>query len=181
MWDNEASPRTYIRRREAAHERRLFADPPLARRLGLLEETSLGEHHSGPYLLHDSELGATRAAYADDQREEFDEMIDVFSVEVAPGWGEIAMPSQGARAAIGEVRAMIRTHERDWEFSELMRNLFTTLDGSIVAISIPAEDGRVIWMPLLTLVSGMLTLGERRSVRMRRCLGERTAPSDPGT
>lgn len=169
MWDASqlSSAGTRINRRSAAHSRTLYADPALARRLGELGEPTVPEEHSGPYVLHDSELGAARAVYIADEREEFDEAIEVYVVEVCENWGEIEVPMH-AHAVIAEACAMIRTHGRDWEFSTVMARLFMALEGSIVAISVPVGDGRLIWMPMLTLVRGMITVREPVSVQMRR-------------
>lgn len=159
---------TTINRREQDHERVLYADPQFASQLRWLGEATVPKPHSGPWVLHNSPYAAARAVYATDDREAFDdEVVVVFPVEVAAGWGEIEIPVRADNAR-AEALKMMRAHGRNWPFTPLMVDLLLTLGGSIVAISVPVGDGRLIWVPMLTLLEGMVTVGSPQFVRMQR-------------
>jgi hypothetical protein len=167
---------TTIRQREQGDERRLFGAVALASRLEALDEPSAAENYSGPYLLHDSPYGLQRASYeaAEDDRADVEEDLTLAVVEVAAEWREINVPHH-ADALVREAVEIINAQDRDFGFSETMQTLFATLEPPIVAISIPTGDGRTIWLPMLTLVSGMIDVVEYISVPIRRP----ATPQDP--
>lgn len=158
---------TAIHRREHDQQRVLYADARLAAQLRQLGAPTVPSGHSGPWVLHESLHAAARAVYAADDREAFDETVEVYPVEVVPAWGEIEIPRRADQAR-EEALSMMRPHGRDWEISALMADLLMTLEGSIVAISVPVGDARLIWLPMLTLLEGMVTVGSPQRVRMRR-------------
>ena len=160
---------TTIRQRQEGDERRLFASVALAARLEALDEPSVAENYTGPYLLHDSPYGLQRASYeaAEDDRADVDEELTIAVVEVVADWREITVPHH-ADALVREAVEIIHAEDSDRAFSEIMQTLFATLESPIVAISIPTGDGRVVWLPMLTLVSGMIEIVEYITVPIRR-------------
>jgi hypothetical protein len=138
-------------RPEERRRRPYFTDPGLARRLAALNAgCAVGHAHwRHDNILYDSETGKITGYYAEDQRAQVHEHAMVVRVHVA-SWVELVITSVEAADQIGAVLWLINRPTHEWH-----------------AISVPIGHGRLLWIPTLDVVRGLIAIGDASRVRMQ--------------
>jgi len=153
---------------EQRTRRTYFADPGLARRIdelnaGTVDDTRAARHDN---ILYDSETAKSTNSYAEDHREQVHELMTVVQVHV-DAWTELVI-RPGASEGIRAILWLINKPERDWKHaSGIARDLLTYVAlAEIHAISVPIRHGRLLWIPSLNAVGGLITVGDSKQVRI---------------
>ena len=150
--------------------RTYFTDPGLARRL---DELNAGHDDDSPTarhdnILYDSETAKSTSYYAEDQRRQVHEHTTVVQVHIAR-WTELVIRPVAAAEATSAILWLINTPQREWNTaSRIARDLLAFADLTHThAISVPIQHGRLLWIPSLNAVRGLITIGPSKHVRMQ--------------
>ena len=150
-------------------KRTYFTDPGLARRL---DELNAG-HVDGvraarrDNILYDSETAKSTNYYAEDQRERVHEHATVVRVHIE-SWTEFVIRQAGAADEIWAILWLINMPEWQWSnASSVARDLLAFAVGEAHAISVPVRHGRLLWIPSLSAVRGLITVGQANHVRIK--------------
>lgn len=154
---------------EERTKRTYFTDPGLAQRLtalnaGCADERSRPRHDN---ILYDSETGKITGYYAEDQREQVHEHALVVRVHVA-SWVELVITSVDASEEILAVLWLINRPAHEWDAAPpLAGELLGLALHEAHAISVPTGHGRLLWIPTLSVVRGLVAIGDANLVRMQ--------------
>ena len=149
-------------------KRTYFTDPGLARRLDELNAGRVDAIRTArrDNILYDSETAKCTHYYAEDQRERVHEHATVVQVHIE-SWTEFVMRPAGAEE-IWAILWLINMPEWQWSnASSVARDLLALALGEAHAISVPVGHGRLLWIPSLSAVRGLITIGEASHVRVR--------------
>jgi hypothetical protein len=153
---------------ERRTRRTYFADPGLARRIdelnaGIVDDARAARHDN---ILYDSETAKSTSYYAEDHREQVHELMTVVQVRIA-AWTELVI-RPGAAEGIRAILWLINKPEREWTTaSTIARDLLAYAElAEIHAISVPIQHGRLLWIPSLSAVCGLITIGDSKRVRI---------------
>ena len=161
-------------------KRTYFTDPGLARRLGELNAGRVEDIRAvrRDNILYDSETAKSTNYYAEDQRERVHEHATVVQVHIE-SWTEFVIRAVGAADEIWAILWLINMPEWQWRnASSVARDLLTFALGEAHAISVPVRHGRLLWIPSLSAVRGLITIGEANHVRIQ--WGHRSDPPATG-
>ena len=150
-------------------KRTYFTDPGLARRLDDLNAGRIDglRRARRDNILYDSETAKSTNYYAEDQREQVHEHATVVRVHIE-SWTEFVIRSVGASDEIRAILWLINMPEWQWSnASSVARELLAFAIGEAHAISVPIRHGRLLWIPSLSAVRGLITIGETSHVRMQ--------------
>jgi len=156
-------------RPEERRRRTYFTDPGLARRLAALNAGCAVGHAQTRHdnILYDSETGKITGYYAEDQRAQVHEHAMVVRVHVA-SWIELVITSVEAADQIGAVLWLINRPAHEWdEAPQLAGELLALALREAHAISVPIGHGRLLWIPTLDVVRGLIAIGDASRVRMQ--------------
>jgi hypothetical protein len=159
-------------------KRTYFTDPGLARRLDELNAGRVDGVRAArrDNILYDSETAKSTNYYAEDQRERVHEHATVVRVHIE-SWTEFVIRPVGAAAEIWAILWLINRPEWQWSnASSVARDLLAFALGEAHAISVPVGHGRLLWIPSLSAVRGLITIGEVNHVRIQ--WGPPTGPPD---
>jgi hypothetical protein len=150
-------------------KRTYFTDPGLARRLDELNagrvDGMLAARRDN--ILYDSETAKSTNYYAEDQRERVHEHATVVRVHIE-SWTEFVIRPVGAADEVWAILWLINMPEWQWSnASSVARDLLAFAVGEAHAISVPVRHGRLLWIPSLTAVRGLITIGEANHVRIQ--------------
>jgi hypothetical protein len=150
-------------------KRTYFTDPGLARRLGELNAGRVEDIRAvrRDNILYDYETAKSTNYYAEDQRERVHEHATVVQVHIE-SWTEFVIRPGGVADEIWEILWLINMPEWQWRnASSVARDLLTFALGEAHAISVPVRHGRLLWIPSLSAVRGLITIGETNHVRIQ--------------
>jgi hypothetical protein len=84
-------------------------------------------------------------------------------------WTELVIGPGGASETIRAILWLINKPERDWSnATRIAQDLLAFVDlGKAHAISAPIRHGRLLWIPSLNAVRGLISIGESKKVRMQ--------------
>jgi hypothetical protein len=150
-------------------KRTYFTDPGLARRLDELNAGRVDGVRAArrDNILYDSETAKSTNYYAEDQRERVHEHATVVQVHIE-SWTELVIRPVGASDEIWAILWLINMPEWQWSnASSVARELLEFALGEAHAISVPVGHGRLLWIPSLSAVRGLITIGEVSQVRIQ--------------
>jgi len=148
-------------------KRTYFTDPGLARRLDELNAGTGAAADRHDNILYDSETAKSTYYYAEDQRERVFEHATVVQVHIE-SWTELVLGPGGASEEIWAVLWLINMPLWEWSnASGIARDILACARGEAHAISVPIRHGRLLWIPSLDAVRGLITIGAANAVRIQ--------------